>query len=146
MLLLLQERLMFELRNVRDLNQRLGHLAKRPTAHPDNSSPDQLRSDDDPSSERRISRLQDQNRMLTEEVGRKSQLITALEEEKRALIRQLFQQSSSMPGSTDTIKSNSSLKSSGQPPQTYIPQSHIPQPQKLGGVNKTFLVDVKKIC
>ena len=94
---------MFELRNIRDLNQRLGHLGKRPTAHPDNSAPVQIRSDDDPSSERRISRLQDQNRMLTDEVGRKSQLITALEEEKRALIRQLFQQSSNEGNSNTQI-------------------------------------------
>ena len=87
-----------------------------------NRDPAQIRSnsenveDEFQSNERRISRLQDQNRMLTDEVYRKGQTITELEEEKRALIRQLFQLSSVAgggPGSgTDTIKSLASLKPS----------------------------------
>jgi hypothetical protein len=53
--------------------------------------------------------------MLTEEVGRKGQTITELEEEKRALIRQLFQQTSAATsGYSDTIKSSASLRN--QPP------------------------------
>ena len=40
--------------------------------------------------ERRVERLQEQNRMLTNEIGRKDDRVTALEQEKRSLIRQLF--------------------------------------------------------
>ncbi len=41
--------------------------------------------------ERQIERLKLQNKQLTEEVGAKSNQITNLEQEKSALIRQLFQ-------------------------------------------------------
>lgn len=41
-----------------------------------------------------IQRLKEQNRMLTEEVGMKSEKITILEREKSALIRELFQNQS----------------------------------------------------
>jgi hypothetical protein len=87
-----------------------------------NRDPAQIRSgvegkdESNQNNERRILRLQDQNRMLTDEVYRKSQVITELEEEKRALIRQLFQQSSANTGGatsgTDTIKSSIILKPS----------------------------------
>jgi hypothetical protein len=77
-----------------------------------------------------------QNRMLTEEVGRKSQLITALEQDKRSLIRQLFTQTASHGGSTDTIKSGTSLTS----------QSNIHQPTKSSSMNKTGHLDIKKLC
>ena len=40
---------------------------------------------------RQISRLKDQNKLLTEEVSKKSQAITVLDQEKSALIRELFQ-------------------------------------------------------
>ena len=38
-----------------------------------------------------LSRLKDQNKLLTEEVGKKCTSITVLEQEKSALIRELFQ-------------------------------------------------------
>ena len=41
--------------------------------------------------ERQISRLKDQNRLLTEEVSKKSKAMTVLDQEKSALIRDLFQ-------------------------------------------------------
>ena len=41
--------------------------------------------------DRQIARLKEQNRLLTEEVGRKCQNITVLDQEKSALIRDLFQ-------------------------------------------------------
>jgi len=41
--------------------------------------------------ERQISRLKDQNKLLTEEVSKKSNAITVLDQEKGALIRELFQ-------------------------------------------------------
>ena len=52
---------------------------------------------------RRIDRLQEQNRMLTCEVSRQSNRVTALEHDKRSLIKQLFQHSSS-----NSLNSNAS--------------------------------------
>ena len=42
--------------------------------------------------ERQIQRLKEQNQQLTLEVGKKSNQVTSLENEKRSLIRQIFQQ------------------------------------------------------
>ena len=52
---------------------------------------------------RRIERLQQQNRLLTKEVSRQSNRVTALERDKRTLIKQLFQSSS-----TNSLNSNAS--------------------------------------
>ena len=41
--------------------------------------------------ERQITRLKDQNRMLTDEVSKKCKAISVLDQEKSALIRDLFQ-------------------------------------------------------
>jgi len=41
--------------------------------------------------DRQIARLKDQNKLLTEEVGNKSTAIAVLDQEKGALIRELFQ-------------------------------------------------------
>ena len=41
--------------------------------------------------ERQITRLKEQNRLLTEEVSKKCTAITVLDQEKSALIRELFQ-------------------------------------------------------
>ena len=109
----LQERCIFDLRNIRDLNQRVGSLMKR-----SNRDPAQIRSTGEAvdehgkNNELRVSRLQDQNRKLTDEVYQKSQMITELEEEKRALIRELFQMNSAKAtgSATDTIKSSNSVK------------------------------------
>ena len=54
--------------------------------------------------QRRIERLQEQNRMLTTEISRQSNRVTALEQDKRSLIKQLFQQSSTR----SSISSNAS--------------------------------------
>ena len=40
--------------------------------------------------ERQVQRLKEQNRQLTQEVGQKSNRVTALEQEKRTVIKQLF--------------------------------------------------------
>ncbi|CAG0917191.1 unnamed protein product [Notodromas monacha] len=52
---------------------------------------------------RSIFRLKDQNRQLTEEVGKKTERITALEREKAVLIRELFQARSKMRGSANYV-------------------------------------------
>ena len=52
---------------------------------------------------RRIERLQEQNRLLTDEVSRQSNKVTGLEHDKQTLIKQLFQQSS-----TTSISSSAS--------------------------------------
>ena len=92
-----------------------------------------------------------QNRMLTEEVGRKSQLITALEQDKRSLIRQLFTQTASHGGSTDTIKSGASFRQNFTQPQnnfttTTTAASQVPQPMKSSSLSKTGHLDIKKLC
>ena len=88
--------------------------------------------------------------MLTEEVGRKSQLITALEQDKRSLIRQLFTQTASHGGSTDTIKSGTSFRQQNfvQPQNNLTTASHasVSQPLKSTSVNKTGQLDIKKLC
>jgi len=48
-----------------------------------------------------VNRLKEQNRLLTEEVGKKCERITQLEREKSALIRELFQ-SRTQPNKTKT--------------------------------------------
>ena len=53
--------------------------------------------------QRRIERLQEQNRLLTSEISRKGNQVTGLEQDKRSLIKQLFQQTSS-----NSIGSNAS--------------------------------------
>ena len=53
--------------------------------------------------QRRIERLQKQNRMLTREIIRQGNRVTALEQDKRSLIKKLFQQTSS-----NSIGSNAS--------------------------------------
>ena len=45
--------------------------------------------------QRRIERLQEQNRLLTSEISRKGNQVTGLEQDKRSLIKQLFLQTSS---------------------------------------------------
>ena len=99
---------------VQDLNLRLNHLLQIPN----NSINDQPQFDGknqqnqhmNPASnmsrhvqeesnnfamQRRIERLQEQNRLLTSEISRKGNQVTGLEQDKRSLIKQLFQQTSS---------------------------------------------------
>ena len=79
---------MFELKSIREINHRLGKLGT--PSHPESrvhpGADEALPELADPCSERRILRLQDQNRMLTDEVGRKSQLITALEQVRNEFV------------------------------------------------------------
>lgn len=58
------------------------------------SSPKSMDSNRQALNSATIQRLKDQNRMLTEEVGMKSEKINALEREKSVLIRELFQNQS----------------------------------------------------
>lgn len=105
-----QERLIFELCSLRELNQRLNCLVSsgKPGVFPAHINLEMESSNNNSNGpmaqlERRIERLQDQNKQLTQEVGRQSNRVTALEQEKRTLIRQLFQQSSA--SSTNTLSS-----------------------------------------
>ena len=45
----------------------------------------------DPRAEAQVTRLKEQNKLLTEEVSKKAHSITILDQEKSALIRDLFQ-------------------------------------------------------
>lgn len=86
----------FNMNSVHDLNSRLSNLLQ-------NSSLDEEPSGNNakPANNqnfellRRIERLQEQNRMLTSEISRQSNRVTALEHDKRSLIKQLFQQAPS---------------------------------------------------
>jgi len=107
---------------VQDLNLRLNHLLQIPN----NNSIDQPQFDgknqqnqytnpgqnmsrnvqeesNNFAMQRRIERLQEQNRLLTSEISRKGNRVTGLEQDKRSLIKQLFQQTSS-----NSIGSNAS--------------------------------------
>ena len=64
------------------INLAVGGAASASVAN-NNSQPKDL--------ERQIGRLKDQNRLLTEEVSKKSRAMTVLDQEKSALIRDLFQ-------------------------------------------------------
>ena len=55
--------------------------------------------------ERQVQRLKEQNKQLTHEVGQKSNQVTALEQEKRTLIKQLFHRPNT---SASTIQNNKS--------------------------------------
>ena len=69
---LFQNRVMLELKSIREINQKLGKLVT--PSHPESQfqpGPELT----DLCSERRILRLQDPNLMLTDEVGQKNQLL-----------------------------------------------------------------------
>jgi hypothetical protein len=90
-----QERVNFEMSAIHDINHKLRALVKADGRLAVEPVPSEL--------SRRIERLQEQNRMLTDEVSRQSNRVTSLEQDKRSLIKQLFQQSS-----TNSISSNAS--------------------------------------
>jgi hypothetical protein len=135
---------MFELRSIGDLNQRLDCLAVsgRPGGFPTHinlqmrapttaaSAPGPSTSSEGEVMSRQIQRLKDQNKMLTEEVGRTSNFITNLEQEKSALIRQLFQ-ARSVAASASVIRHPNQ-----QPPaQLRFP----PPPQSQSHNDTTFM-------
>ena len=99
---------------VQDLNLRLNHLLQIPNNNsidqPQFDGKNQQNQHTNPASnmsrnvqdesnnfamQRRIERLQEQNRLLTSEISRKGNQVTGLEQDKRSLIKQLFQQTSS---------------------------------------------------
>ena len=82
-----QERLGFEQETLRDLTERLECLSTG-TRPPPPNAPVILQN--------QIERLKFQNKMLTEELGKKGVAITNLEQEKSVLIKQLFQAKSSL--------------------------------------------------
>jgi len=86
------------MKQLKELNSRMNTIMQTPSIDP-------LPKDEMINHElmRRIDRLQEQNRMLTTEVGRQSNRVTALEQDKRSLIKQLFQHSS-----TNSLNSNAS--------------------------------------
>ena len=99
---------------VQDLNLRLNHFLQLPLQQPNNDKkqpqfegksqqPVLSRQESNFEMQRRIERLQEQNRMLTREISRQGNRVTALEQDKRSLIKQLFQQTSS-----NSIGSNAS--------------------------------------
>ena len=98
---------------VLDLNLRLNHLVQLPQQQKTDAKQPQFeekpqnsvlsRQESNFEMQRRIERLQEQNRMLTGEISRKGNRVTALEQDKRSLIKQLFQQTSS-----NSIGSNAS--------------------------------------
>ena len=99
---------------VQDLNLRLNHLLqlplqqqntdkKQPQFDGKSQQPILSRQESNFEMQRRIERLQEQNRMLTREISRQGNRVTALEQDKRSLIKQLFQQTSS-----NSIGSNAS--------------------------------------
>ena len=99
---------------VQDLNLRLNHLlqlplqqqntdTKQPQFDRKSQQPVLSRQESNFEMQRRIKRLQEQNRMLTREISRQGNRVTALEQDKRSLIKQLFQQTSS-----NSIGSNAS--------------------------------------
>lgn len=95
-----REKLVFQIARMDEVNQHLNSLITadmsfplgmnlalgargRPTQSANNKEMKEM--------ERQIIRLKDQNKLLTEEVGKKSNAITVLDQEKGALIRELFQ-------------------------------------------------------
>ena len=87
------------IKQLKELNSRMNTIMQTPSIEP-------LPKDEVINHElmRRIDRLLEQNRMLTTEVGRQSNRVTALEQDKRSLIKQLFQHSSS----SNSLNSNAS--------------------------------------
>merc|ERR550532_2042854 len=95
-----RERLLFQNARIHEVNQHLNCLMSSDMSFPmsinlavggsataalanTNRQPQDL--------ERQVGRLKDQNRLLTEEVSKKSRAMTVLDQEKSALIRDLFQ-------------------------------------------------------
>jgi len=92
-----RERLLFQNARIHEVNQHLNCLMSSDMSFPlsmnlavgAGGSMTSLR--DPKEMDRQITRLKEQNRMLTEEVSKKSTAITVLDQEKSALIRELFQ-------------------------------------------------------
>ena len=102
-----QERMIFEVQRIRDFGHRLHSLADSklenngsargsvltssvPNVNQDHQKITRLEASLSMQS-KQVDRLKHQNKMLTEEVSKKSNVITSLEQEKSLLIRQLFE-------------------------------------------------------
>ena len=79
--------------------------------------------------ERQVQRLKEQNKQLTQEVGQKSNQVTALEQEKRTLIKQLFHRPSS---------SNSSHQNNKVSPIGTTKSSHLSQESRRRGGSQSM--------
>lgn len=90
-----REKMVFQLARIDEVNQHINSLITADISFPlsMNLAIGGGRSGqrDPREMERQIARLKDQNKLLTEEVGRKSNSISVLDQEKSALIRELFQ-------------------------------------------------------
>nr|CAG4640994.1 EOG090X08VB [Eulimnadia texana] len=93
-----QERLGFKMARIEEVGRQLALLVENSDrglpAHMNLAVADRNKKtlvDNGDEAARAVRRLKDQNRQLTEEVGRKSERISLLEKEKSALIRELFQ-------------------------------------------------------
>merc|ERR1712002_29985 len=92
-----RERLLFQNARIHEVNQHLNCLMSSDMSFPLSmnlavGSGGSMTSLRDPKEmDRQITRLKEQNRMLTEEVSKKCTSITVLDQEKSALIRELFQ-------------------------------------------------------
>jgi len=93
-----KEKLVFQIARIDEVNQLINSLITADISFPlgmnlalgDRTSFN-LSSTNSKDLERQILRLKDQNKLLTEEVSKKSNAITVLDQEKGALIRELFQ-------------------------------------------------------
>ena len=79
--------------------------------------------------ERQVQRLKEQNKQLTQEVGHKSNQVTALEQEKRTLIKQLFHRPSS---------SNSSHQNNKVSPIGNTKSSHLSHESRRRGGSQSM--------
>jgi len=87
-----RERLVFQFARIQEVNQHLQCLMSADMSFPLSMNLAVRRPGQESDQQgRQITRLKDQNKMLTEEVSKKSTAITVLEQEKSALIRELFQ-------------------------------------------------------
>jgi len=93
-----RERLLFQNARIQEVNQHLHCLMASDMSFPLSMNlavggchPTGAAGGRQPGLESQVERLKEQNRLLTEEVGSKSQAISILDQEKSALIRDLFQ-------------------------------------------------------
>jgi len=93
-----REKLVFQIARIQEVNQHLNCLMTADMSFPlgmnlalGGRASLNLNNRDHKELDRQIARLKDQNKLLTEEVGNKSTAIAVLDQEKGALIRELFQ-------------------------------------------------------
>lgn len=92
-----KERLLFQNARIHEVNQHLNCLMSSDMSFPLSmnlavgAGGSMVNLRDPKEMERQITRLKEQNRLLTEEVSKKCTAITVLDQEKSALIRELFQ-------------------------------------------------------